>query len=563
MDPRISLFNDDATVTPTRAIFYPEEQSKTTAESRFTIIDDTEEDEETQPSSGFNSEEESELESDLSESDSDFHSLAAEEVGHVVPAEPVSDTSPFPSPSLLPTAMSHAINSVSNPSEETVAPTVAHITTIPTLSLTSIETKLDILIADFASLSSLALTDTQAQKRIKELERVVDAHSRILATERAWAAKLETDLEEALGVSNRLKEENEMLELRVRELKAAAKVDERREAEETRRMVQRLEREKRELVVKVEELEGRTRLTDDRRELELVEVRKELDASLLEVSQLTEALAAKERDSLDLENKLSQVERHRSQLDQERTALRLELGEQNLAASKLSADLEKTRSDVNQQKRDLESLAVAMAQLSSDLEAKTRAVELAEKRLQERDARYNSLDIEYKKERFAWAKERQEYNKSLECLKRREKELDSLVANKIALQADLAEALKEKEALGQLHTKMKEEKETLRRSLGEDNVKLTRQLDSERVSRREAERRLHTTAQEIDELKREVLGWRTSYDDVKAVAEERIRTLEQSLKASETKASELESQKVECRPRTKKRYSVGDWGDWF
>lgn len=561
MDSRISLFNDDATVTPTRAIFYPEEQSKTTAESRFTIIDDTEEDEETQPSSGFNSEEESELESDLSESDSDFHSLAAEETGHVVPAEPVSDTSP----SLLPTAMSHAINSdsVSNPSEETVAPTVAHITTIPTLSLTSIETKLDILIADFASLSSLALTDTQAQKRIKELERVVDAHSRILATERAWAAKLETDLEETLGVSNRLKEENEMLELRVRELKAAAKVDERREAEETRRMVQRLEREKRELVVKVEELEGRTRLTDDKRELELVEVRKELDASLLEVSQLTEALAAKERDSLDLENKLSQVERHRSQLDQERTALRLELGEQNLAASKLSADLEKTRSDVNQQKRDLESLAVAMAQLSSDLEAKTRAVELAEKRLQERDARYNSLDIEYKKERFAWAKERQEYNKSLECLKRREKELDSLVANKIALQADLAEALKEKEALGQLHTKMKEEKETLRRSLGEDNVKLTRQLDSERVSRREAERRLHTTAQEIDELKREVLGWRTSYDDVKAVAEERIRTLEQSLKASETKASELESQKVECRPRTKKRYSVGDWGDWF
>ncbi|EEB86706.1 hypothetical protein MPER_16239 [Moniliophthora perniciosa FA553] len=171
--------------------------------------------------------------------------------------------------------------------------------------------------------------------------------------------------------------------------------------------------------------------------------------------------------------------------------------------------------------------------------------------------------MEYKKERFAWVKERQEYNKFLERLKRREKELDSLVASKIALQAYLSEVSKEKEALGHQYTKMREEKEMLQRSLREDNVKLTRQLDSERALRREAERPLHTAAQEIDELKQEALGWRTSYDDVNALTEDRIRTLEQSLKASETKVSELEGQKVECPPRTKKRYSVRDWGDWF
>ncbi|EEB99291.1 hypothetical protein MPER_01058 [Moniliophthora perniciosa FA553] len=153
MDPRIALF-DDVTITPTRALFYPEEQSKTASESRFTIIDDTEEDEEAQASSGFNSEEESELESDLSESESDFYSLAAEEPGHVVQVEPVSGTSPSLSPSPSTTDMSLAIDSIANPFNETLAPTITHVTTIPALSLTSIETKLDLLIADLLRSSS-------------------------------------------------------------------------------------------------------------------------------------------------------------------------------------------------------------------------------------------------------------------------------------------------------------------------------------------------------------------------------------------------------------------------
>ncbi|KAK7047126.1 hypothetical protein VNI00_006791 [Paramarasmius palmivorus] len=573
---------------------HSEDHSKST-EPHFTIIDDTEDENDSSSVSALESES---SESDLSYSESDFHSLVAEEgAGHVedslvpVPVVDMESTSTSLPAEPFPSTMA----------AQPEAPTLACSHT----SMSTLETKLDILIADFASLSSLALSG-ESQKRIQELERIVDANSRFLATERAWAAKLERDLDEAHRTSEKMREEKEQLDMRVvdmkmqiseRDARLARVNEERREFEEVRRHAARLEREKRELELKVEGI-GRRRstsspLVDQKRELEArvlegKQLRQELEASAAKVARLTEELASKERDSQELKTKLDEAGSRNSQLAEERDALRLELDEKTVSlarldrelsarkasAAKLSTDLDRVRGDATEQNRQLESFTAVMAQLSADLEAKTRAVELAEQRansLANQLTRYDALDVEYRKAQLSWGKERQELSRSSERLKRREKELDSLVANRtsqvLKLQEDLAalraSSAKEKDTIEVTLRKTREEKDALQRSQAQDSTELARQLETERA-------RSHTAQREIDELKDEVVVWKMSNGEVRAAEEKlrsRIHELEHSLAASEARVRSLESRLASTDTKTEssstrtyhKRYSIGSW----